>query len=74
MCQNLSSISGQVHLTGALLDRISHYINIFGMNGDSFAFLKADPKSPADTRAKSPAPQGENSGLAALFHYCYRYQ
>ena len=43
---------GSERLTGALLDRITHHVNILEMNGDSYRLAQAAPERPAEILRK----------------------
>ena len=46
-----TEVFGSEHLTGALLDRLTHHVHILEMNGDSFRLnqSKKQRKSPKST-------------------------
>ena len=44
---------GSERLTGALLDRITHHVNILAMNGDSYRLAKSRPKGQLNLLEKS---------------------
>ncbi|MGZ2483299.1 hypothetical protein ACVITL_001822 [Rhizobium pisi] len=53
---------GSECLTGALLGRITHHVNILEMNRDSYRLVKPRHERPADTRRKTQRaddPPGE---------------
>lgn len=45
---------GPERLTGALLDRITHHVSIFAMNGDSIGSPKAAPETPSKIAGFTP--------------------
>ena len=49
-----TSVFGSERLTGALLDRLTHHVNILEMNGDSYR-LAASAKRQKQSNAKQEA-------------------
>ena len=46
---------GTERLTGALLDRLTHHVNILEMNGESYRLAQSRARKPTDNALNRPA-------------------
>lgn len=50
----MDRVFGTERLTGALLDRLTHHVNILEMNGDSYRLAQSRTRKPTDPARSDP--------------------